>query len=174
MNTNKPKNYLILIILAAIFIIPLVSAVLLYRSSLASHLGTSNYGELLSPPIPVENFILHPIDEDLSNPKHPLSQKDVQKDLYGKWGVVLISHNECSQDECKARLHELRQMKKALGKDATRVVISLGTYKTESKKEGSLYIYDPHGNIILYYLDNITTQDLMKDLKKLLKISQIG
>ncbi len=40
--------------------------------------------------------------------------------------------------------------------------------------EGRFYLIDPHGNLVLRYDDSSTTKGLLKDLKRLLKVSQIG
>lgn len=40
--------------------------------------------------------------------------------------------------------------------------------------EGNIYIVDPLGNVMMLYTPNATTKGLLKDLKHLLKVSQIG
>ncbi|MGV6858005.1 MAG: cytochrome oxidase assembly protein [bacterium] len=43
-----------------------------------------------------------------------------------------------------------------------------------SAPEGKFFLIDPHGNLVLRYDDDATTKGLLKDLKRLLKVSQIG
>ena len=38
----------------------------------------------------------------------------------------------------------------------------------------SVYLLDPLGNIVLYYTDQASSKDMLKDLKRLLKVSKIG
>ena len=42
------------------------------------------------------------------------------------------------------------------------------------RPEGNVYIVDPLGNVMMRYPPNATTKGLLKDLKHLLKVSQIG
>lgn len=44
----------------------------------------------------------------------------------------------------------------------------------EPQPQGMVYLLDPLGNLVLRYDDNSTTKGIIKDLKKLLKVSQIG
>ena len=44
----------------------------------------------------------------------------------------------------------------------------------ESQPQGMVYLLDPLGNLVLRYDDNSTTKGIIKDLKKLLKVSKIG
>jgi len=46
--------------------------------------------------------------------------------------------------------------------------------KTVALQPGFLYVADPKGNIILSYSDNADPMGLLKDLKRLLRVSQIG
>jgi hypothetical protein len=41
-------------------------------------------------------------------------------------------------------------------------------------KEGSLYLVDPLGNIIMYYAPDAAPKGILKDLVRVLKVSQIG
>ena len=40
--------------------------------------------------------------------------------------------------------------------------------------EGNVYLLDPHGNLVLRYNDAVTTKGIIKDLKRLLRVSKIG
>lgn len=41
-------------------------------------------------------------------------------------------------------------------------------------KSGQVYIVDPLGNVIMYYAKDVSTQDMVKDIKWLIKASKIG
>ncbi|HID81442.1 MAG TPA: cytochrome oxidase assembly protein [Chromatiales bacterium] len=40
--------------------------------------------------------------------------------------------------------------------------------------EGNVYLLDPNGNLVLRYDDTATTKGIIKDLKRLLRVSKIG
>jgi cytochrome oxidase Cu insertion factor (SCO1/SenC/PrrC family) len=42
------------------------------------------------------------------------------------------------------------------------------------RNAGDIYLLDPHGNWLMYYTPEDPPQDLLKDLKKLLRLSNIG
>lgn len=44
----------------------------------------------------------------------------------------------------------------------------------ETQAQGNVYLLDPLGNLVLRYDDQSTTKGIIKDLKKLLKVSKIG
>ncbi len=44
----------------------------------------------------------------------------------------------------------------------------------DTEPVGNVYLLDPHGNLVLRYDDQATTKGIIKDLKRLLKVSKIG
>ena len=44
----------------------------------------------------------------------------------------------------------------------------------EEEPQGFVYLLDPLGNLVLRYDDQSTTKGIVKDLKRLLKVSKIG
>lgn len=47
-------------------------------------------------------------------------------------------------------------------------------FKKLALSQCSLYLVDPHGNIIMFYSKNIAPKKILKDLERLLRVSQIG
>lgn len=47
-------------------------------------------------------------------------------------------------------------------------------FKRLALTQSSLYLVDPHGNIILFYASNIAPKKILQDLERLLRVSQIG
>ncbi len=131
---------------------------------------TVNYGKLLNPPLPLAKIVSKSIAE-----------------YQGRW--VLFYESPVCDTLCTENLYKMRQVRLAVGKDQDRVVRLLvtetaytlpeayqGTYQEETSQQiqSGLYLADPHGNIILYYNKDADPEKLLKDLTRLLRISQIG
>ena len=121
----------------------------------------------------------------------------------GYWSLIYIADTRCDQ-ACEGRLYLMRQVTVALGKDARRIhqilvptsdsiddtfralidaeypdltvewlaqdLIDLGL-----TSDGDwIYLMDPMGNIMLRFGPDNSGQDMLKDLKHLLKLSRVG
>jgi len=171
---------------------PLAVAIFLYFSGMNWRPeGSTEHGQLLLPPQTVPNIILR--DAINGEPK---------KQLRGIWTFLYVGPGECP-DICKQRLAELRQMRLGFGKDMKRmqnVFMSTGgsidkSYMTvehpklfaldadvaaeavavvENPIPGEVYLIDPQGNLMMRFKSDETIEHIKKDVKKLLKLSQIG
>ena len=138
----------------------------------------ANYGELI-PPRP------------LSGP--PLDA------LRGKW-VLLIFDTAACDAYCEKKLYYIRQMRTAVHKDAVRVervwvLTDAGKPRTELETaiEGTrivpltdafrsfpgnppdhIYVIDPLGNLMMRFPRDPDPSKMLKDLQRLLRLSQIG
>lgn len=97
-----------------------------------------------------------------------------------KWGVLLTKQSQCEQS-CEDWVHQLRQIHTALGKERQRVVIrEVDTSESSLTEQGftklgsAVWITDPLGNLVLRYELSEPPKQLLKDLRKLLKVSRIG
>jgi len=166
MRISSPK--VVIIILLLIFFLPMFLAKYFYEHKDVS--GAVNYGELLNPPLQLSTLV------------------SKSKALYqGRW--VLFYATPSCDTLCTENLYKMRQVRLAVGKDQDRVVRLLvtqtaytlpeayqGTYQEDTSQhiQPGLYLADPHGNIILFYQKNADPEKLLKDLTRLLRISQIG
>jgi hypothetical protein len=109
----------------------------------------------------------------------------------GTWWLWVVSPGDCL-GECATAVHQLRQLHILLNKDSDRVQRGLVTepgvapsllaeYPGAQHLTGELtalregiYIVDPIGNLVLYYPLSDAGKPVLSDLKKLLKLSQIG
>ena len=167
-------------ILVALFFAPLALAFLLYYGGGWRPAGSTNKGELISPPRPVPNASA----------------------WHGKWTLVYVGDGRCDE-RCRAALTLTRQTRLALNADMTRVqrvFLATGTccdrtYLAAEHPDlsiepvddaallavfpdvasGSIYIVDPLGNLMMRHAPSVgLSRDLLEDLRKLLKLSHIG
>lgn len=187
-------------LLIAIFFVPLAIAFVLYYGSGWRPVGTTNKGDLISPPRPLETGTLlspqdQPIDEDI---------------FKSKWTLVYIGNGRCDE-RCRKALTLMRQTRLALSDDATRVrrvflatadccdmeyldaehpgLITARADEASDREllavfpryagvpvesAGRIYIVDPLGNLMMSYAPDAPDKALLEDLRKLLKLSHIG
>ena len=140
---------------------------------------TVNKGEFVQPPVAL-------VDLQLSNSDGVIM-------LEGEtWWLWVVAPRMCDE-KCAHALHQLRQLQILLNKDADRVrraLLSedvaaveeaLAIYPRLSYLQGDLsrlkegiYIVDPIGNLVFWYPLDDAGEPVLKDLKRLLKLSQIG
>jgi len=185
--------------LFAIFIIPLMLAGLLFAKGQTLLTNTTNRGQLLTPPIDIDNF-------SLQSDKGTIDISDT----HGKWTLLYVSQPICDKS-CAKRLYFLKQIHIATGKNQDRVrcavlttpktakhptLTKLLTKRFPSFKQfyfadqtvkqaavkkpgfdltpGATYLVDPKGNLMMYYQPKSNPADIYHDLTHLLRVSQIG
>jgi hypothetical protein len=170
------------------FIGPLIFATLMYiyRDSLPIAPPSTN-GELLESMINIH--------------KNSTNEKTLKTFSNKKWSLIFVVRGNKCDKTCSEILHLIRQTRISLNQDSSRVMNIVITdqknddieglikadYKNINKlidpklldnellNNGTLYISDPLGNIFMFYnKENLNFKGLRKDLKKVLKISQIG
>lgn len=157
-NTN-PTLWLVW----AVALLPLLLAIAMYYGGLWIPQHKVNAGELLPP------------GKTLSM----AAFKDNRGGVYqasGRWQLLLSVPRVCDE-LCQNWQSHLRQILILLGRERveTHLVIREETEEArQTPEERKIWLADPLGNLILRYRQNQTPQDLLKDLKRLLKISKIG
>ena len=179
-----------------IFLIPSVAmglAWLMFLTGLFIPEGKTNKGELILPAAQFSELRLIQGDAALK-----------LEELEGNWGVLVFGSSDCSDTACQESLYKTRQVHVALGKEAGRVVrlyvaseapsvagnlveehpnifwlsadkaAILKSLNLDSWPENRFFIIDPLGNVMMGYQADQKGGDLLKDLKKLLKTSNIG
>ena len=196
MKKNNKKSQRLLLVLFAVFVIPLLAAVgMIAMRDQLTLVTPSSHGKLIRPAQPITSLQLQTAAQNMVN----------KQDLLGKWTYVLYVHDQCNLD-CEAALFKIRQARLAAGKDVNRVqylllrsaesasldaallsrhrqmlVGKLIKWETSASPEdhqplqaGEVYLIDPLGNLMMRYSDSSTAKGMLKDLKKLLRISKIG
>lgn len=120
-----------------------------------------------------------------------------------RWQLLVSAPGACA-DDCRKLVYLARQIQIGLGRDASRASHALASaqplnadydgqlnreypqlqrYPLELSRyqkaapgiqEPQLWIVDPHGNLVLRYGADVNGKDLLKDLRQLLKLSNIG
>lgn len=179
------KNAIALWFLVFIFLAPLAAAVIFYLNPGWLPHSFTNSGELIDPPFLLKNISL----------KIKKDQNHLLPSLQRHWILIYYRPHDCD-DVCQFNLYKMRQVNLALGKNSDRLirlVVStsqnsatdsalLTTYpgtvmassNTTLLKENYFYLTDPMGNVIMRYNSDVRPNNLLKDIERLLKISQIG
>lgn len=173
-SASTCKKYFVLFSLLTLFVLPFASAWYIYYSPKVHQLAKKNHGLLLSP---IHNLNIQSWQETAMQ-----TNLDPQP-LRGKWGVLLVSYPPChhsnnqSNPLIEKRWRDLDKIRTSFGKDEARIVLVQafpGLNTPLGQREGEMYIFDPLGNLVLSYSPTSTNRDIRKDLKQLLRASQIG
>jgi hypothetical protein len=181
-----------LIILSALFLVPLAASFILYYGIGWRPAGGTNHGELLQPIRQLPTDLEGLLKGGGSQPRN--------------WVLVYVGDGACDED-CKRALVFARQTRLSLNKEMSRV--NWGLLATENccdleyldrEHKGakvyaagddvgvqelmdllpqadlrySLFVIDPLGNIVMRYDVREPPRGLLDDMKKLLKLSHIG
>jgi cytochrome oxidase Cu insertion factor (SCO1/SenC/PrrC family) len=178
------------LILAGVFVVPVVAAYLAYFGWRPA--GHTNYGDLLK---------VTPLQQT-AGATHDGAPFDLEA-LRGKWVMVHVGPARCD-DPCRQQLYLMRQTRIAQGKEQSRIerlwvltdsgaiesallqahpglhvwrpadIASAEQFPAADGRTGHIYMVDPLGNLMLRFPAQPDAKRMMKDLKLLLKASQIG
>ena len=178
------------LMVASLFVVPVVTAIVLYRS-VDWRPVVNAQGTLIDPPRTLAVAGAALLDGSIA----PADAFE------GRWSVVRPVAGDCGTRE-RALLEELGRVRIALDKDADRVrriVVHDGSCAEADLGSGEpdlrvytvttdflaqfppsvdgaagIYIVDPHGNLMMSYPASGSARGLLKDLERLLRLSSIG
>ena len=177
-DATKKNRRLLLAMFGIAFLTLGGSYLLFYNAQDGGVWGTTNKGAFVDPPLALMDLGLidsggQPVTEGIT------------------WWLLLVAPEGCI-DACADASHQLRQLHVLLNKDADRLQRGLVTRQgvvpevledypgmahltseSTALAEG-IYIVDPIGNLVLFYPLEDAGKPVLTDLKKLLKLSQIG
>lgn len=183
-----PRSKFLLLI--AVFVVPVVAAYLAYFGWRPA--GHTNYGDLLK---------VTPLQRT-AGATHDGTPFDLGR-LQGKWVMVHVGPSNCDAG-CVKQLYLMRQIRIAQGKEQSRIerlwVLTDGgrvdpsllqthaglhvwraaddafaeQFPADDARAGHIYVVDPLGNLMLRFPAQPDAKRMMRDLKLLLKASQIG
>ncbi len=183
-----------LLLLASLFLVPVLAATLLYLSAAWRPTTGAQHGLLLDPPRPLPEAPL--VLPDGSAAPDPL--------LRGRWSLVYVGAGACDA-ACTTALVDMRQVRLALDKDAARVqrvflysgdccgpaaapesqpgllrVTAgaeqplLAAFAAPPAGSGRIHVVDPLGNLLMSYPPGTPPRGILEDLERLLRLSRIG
>lgn len=177
-DATKKNRRLLMAMFGIAFLTLGGSYLLFYNAQDGGVWGTTNKGTFVDPPLALAELGLvdgggQPVTDGIT------------------WWLLVVAPEGCI-DTCADAAHQLRQLHVLLNKDADRLQRGLVTRRgvlpavldaypgmthltaeTMALSEG-IYIVDPIGNLVLFYPLEDAGKPVLTDLKKLLKLSQIG
>ena len=188
-DTKKSSGRLQFLLIALVFLGPLVLATWMYLGDGLAPQGRSNHGELLEPIINIGEAL----------------PDSAMVPLYeNAWLLVYADDGSC-KEACREQLYTQRQARLMLGREMdrlTRVFLHgdtppdtvflaaehagliaiadanaydlLNNKKPATLPAGGFYLIDPLGNLVLYFEPGIDPYGMVDDIKRLLKLSRIG
>ena len=190
--TNAPRKSgrLPLLLIAAVFIGPLIVAAWLYSSGEALQpKGRSNHGALLEPIVSLGEAL----------PESPVTEH------YDAAWVLLYMNGAACDEPCRDALYAYRQARLMLGKEMERVrrvflhgdtppdtvflaeehpglitiedsglASLLNNKRPADIPAGGYFLIDPLGNLVMYFRPDLDPADIVDDIKHLLRLSRIG
>ncbi len=179
-NRISKKNWLIIFLLFLFFASPFFIAQWFFYhkgAEVPAHLGTVNHGKLIQPLIPLE-YVVAP------STKIPLLNKH--------WTILYVSASKNSAHVNKI-LDKIYRIRLALGKEFSQVGELYGTLKhhtltdnplkidtivlspkgmqqliSQLTRSQGIYLIDGKGNIFMAYSANINSEDIYKDIRRLI------
>lgn len=198
------RGRLMAAIMMLVLALPLVAAIVVYRTGIGMPAGTANEGVLLTPPQPIEQLAL--VEHDSTQPW------DIRKER-ARWRLLVPALAGCD-DQCKQNLYLTRQVHVRLAKDAYRMerFILLGQNEpvdaefeeflqrehpglrtmrvsedrltellaatnlatSQPDDEGHYYLMDQRGFVMMAYHREHTGNQLLADIKRMLKVTYEG
>lgn len=197
----RRRSRIKLLTIFAIFAVPLILASVylhLIRTS-GGTLGDTSRGQLISPAVPLTDFLLQHEDKAFN-----------VDSVRGSWTLLYMPEGQCLET-CERNLYHMRQVRLALNHRMDRVqravllesagqldsdlraehpglVVATGSADAQAELKGqivaaqvgmeplsdAIYLIDPLGNVMLRFPSDLPPKSMLKDLKHLLKVSRIG
>lgn len=193
MNAGVNQGRRTLLLLAVVFLGPMAVAMVLYFTGFEWRPdGGTQHGELYEPARPLPDLGLALLGEGAGHGT-----------LHGKWTLIHVGPGDCDAG-CRQALVEMRQVRRALGRDMDRVqrlyLVRGGSADREALAAehpglalaadaaavpdllqvigpvaaGDILLTDPLGNLVMRYPAGTAMKGIYQDLQRLLKISTIG
>lgn len=188
-----------LVVIAAMFVLPLALAWLMYNGTIDyKPASTRNLGQLVDPPLPMSWEELEALAGDDEQNLEPADT------FYEHWVILYPVPDPCAE-LCLSEVTDLRQIHRASGRHQSRIRIALlvpaGTppavlkslrdnyaefhlvvdpagklakvLEQATAQDSSAYLIDPLGNIMMAYEPGADPNQLKQDLKRLLTWSKL-
>lgn len=190
MSDQRSRSKLQFLLIATLFVAPLLLATIMYSFGRWLPAGSTNHGAVLQP---VKNLA----DE--------LPRFVLPAGVDGLWLMIYRNESSTCDSMCRDALLRLRQSRLMLGNDMNRVArlflhgdtapdtvfidthhAGLITRTDEALQDllerqqpagtinGGIFLVDPMGNLVMYFSPDIAPAEMVDDIKHLLDLSRIG
>ncbi|HYF98051.1 MAG TPA: hypothetical protein VD770_03640 [Coxiellaceae bacterium] len=133
---NRPhRNGLILLVIIAIFTLPVIFAWFFYKHADEIPTGTTNHGYLINPPFQLGQLHVVVIKAPRTNPlkvEHPIKQ--TEELVSGKWLIFTLNPKRCEK-ACQRGLYNIRQIRLATNADQNRVVTAVLSFNKPANND---------------------------------------
>jgi cytochrome oxidase Cu insertion factor (SCO1/SenC/PrrC family) len=183
-------------LLTLIFVIPMLAAWFAYSHGLFISGQTTNRGTLITPPINIAVLSLtndknQPVTDQLhgkwwlvyltQNPQDSLSLRNLYymrqiRQATGKnrdrveRAVITLQTNQNTNQWLASHFPQTALFRVS----SEKIAYLESATKKLALTRGSLYLVDPLGNIMMFYAPDAAPKGILKDLERVLKVSQIG
>ena len=194
MEDSRRHGRRMFLIIAAVFLLPVAASFALYYGKLWRPAGSASKGELITPARPLTVAGLRHADGTAAG-------NEVFAD---KWTLIYIGDGACdadcrqalvlarqsrlalnnemtrvqrvflATDHCCASDYFAAEQPGLIALDASAAEAAALLAQFPAERQHALFIVDPLGNLMMRHDASHTTNDLLSDLKKLLKLSHIG
>ena len=137
-----------------IAVIPVAASLVMYFGQIGVPKGRTHHGQLVEVGTAAS-------DVGLPAPGEPAT-----------WQVILASGPNCGA--CQSFSAGIRNFHTAIGRERERVIVLELNASVLSRQEPSIWVIDPLGNVVLRFEPSVNPTLILKDLKKLLKLSKVG
>lgn len=191
-SPSAKRGWLILLMLTTLCALPVAAATGLYLSGWQPA-SSGAHGTLIRPALPLAQSYLGTQG----------GKKMKVADFRGRWVLLYFGSATCLPD-CTSRLHAMKQVHLAQGRDQKRiqrVFVARGFLSSEEKfrlsraypgmsvvsglqqewpgpgpgpQHGRIYLIDPLGNLVMTYAADAKPGGILKDLARLLTYSWVG
>jgi cytochrome oxidase Cu insertion factor (SCO1/SenC/PrrC family) len=187
-----------LLLLLLVFAAPILGAWIIYTYTDIGKGDNNNYGELIDPPLMVQDASLFSIKDNV-----------IVGSLVGKWSLIYVLPGNCDQS-CIKNSDMLQRLKSSLSKNSGRLQLvffknggldglplsvlstptnrkdlfvlplegmfeSLGDdYKSQILQESEFLLADPKGRLMMSYKKGSEGAGIINDIKRLLRFSWVG
>ena len=199
MNAQTKKR-LLLIFIAALFFVPLISSFILFQQGWRPE-GQSNYGTLVEPVKPLTHLSTLTF-ETTDKQSFPLSQlwgrwtlftvvqddctDACQKNLYKMRQVRLALNQNARRVQRVLLVNKFDQLSSLdklqteytgtlllSGQTAFSTLVKL-LQEATTDAPYQIYVVDPQGNLMMFYPSDANPSKMLKDLERLLRLSNVG
>lgn len=186
MKNKHKKTHIQLLLLVVISLFPVIIGGLLYHYHSSIRFHTLNYGTLVRPPIPSEGLLTSDVSQRRWQIVYmPTGCCDERCDqlMYTLHQLRKVLGKESKRVDLKLVVNETCRLTEI--HDFQRFIFTTTQYthlKNSFDQQGEInfvltdkiYLIDPAGNLFMYYPSDVNPMDILKDLKRVLEVSQIG